>query len=116
MVDCWSYVEELRRTAAVIPKKLERATELPVALAHHTQSQGRCIQFLSLLLNRTRFSPEQWAPYDNKQLCSGWCSGAFDVDFNYNAIIMHGEGYGQLTSWDKKSAEKWDKSDFLVAN
>jgi len=64
-------------------------------------------KFLSLLLNRARFPPEQWAPFDNTELGLGWYNESFNIDFCFGSIIMHGSRYGQFTEWTKSSDELW---------
>ena len=64
-------------------------------------------RLLGLLHNRVVYSPEQWAPYDNKQIKLGWEYGALDSPYCSGSIIMHGPHYGEITEWDKAAAHRW---------
>jgi hypothetical protein len=80
------------RTLALLPyMNLEVLTEDPARL-------------LGLLYNRTRYSPEDWAPYDSSKLKPCWGTGAFGIVFNPNCVILHGAKYGELIPWDPKLA------------
>jgi hypothetical protein len=63
---------------------------------------------LNLLYNRTKFSPEQWAPFDNYLLDKQWKIGSLRTPFNRNCIIMHGSAYGTLTAWQSGQAHACD--------
>jgi hypothetical protein len=65
------------------------------------------IKLLSLLYNRTQYTPEQWAPYDKFMLDKDWELGSFDTTYNANCIIMFGEKYGTLTPWERGAAHYW---------
>lgn len=65
-------------------------------------------RFLGLLHNRTHYSPEQWAPYDDRQVTAGWEYGAFDVEYCGHCVIMQGPRYGELTPWERTAAHRWD--------
>lgn len=60
-------------------------------------------RLLNIVQNRVKYSPEQWA-YDNYLLDKQWRVGTFATVYNNNCIVMHGFGYGKLTSWDKTAA------------
>jgi hypothetical protein len=62
-------------------------------------------RLLNLLYNRSHYPPEDWAAYDNHKLRLPWHTGAFEVMFNPNAVIMHGgPQYGELTGWNQNQA------------
>jgi hypothetical protein len=43
-----------------------------------------------LLYNRTHYAPENWVPYDNRQLTLNWESGYFDVEYSsHQTLINH---------------------------
>lgn len=42
------------------------------------------MKLLSLLYNRTQYTPEQWAPYDKFLLDEDWELGSFDTTYNAN--------------------------------
>ena len=65
-------------------------------------------RLLGLLHNRVMYSPEQWAPHDNKQIKLGWEYGALNSPYCSGSVIMHGPHYGELTEWDKAAAHRWD--------
>lgn len=65
-------------------------------------------RFLSILHNRSQYSPEQWAPYDNKQIGPGWAYGGFALEHYAGCVVMQGPKYGQLTKWEKDAAHRFD--------
>lgn len=65
-------------------------------------------RLLGLLHNRVVYSPEQWVPYDNKQIKLGWEYGALDSPYCSGSIIMHGPQFGNIIEWDKEAAHRWD--------
>ncbi|TVY92897.1 hypothetical protein LAWI1_G005034 [Lachnellula willkommii] len=65
-------------------------------------------RFLSLLYNRTRYSPQDWAPHDNLPLGKQFELGALETFYNRSCIIMHGEEYGKLIEWHKEKAHGWN--------
>lgn len=65
-------------------------------------------RFLSLLHNRSHYSPEQWAPYDNKQIGPGWAYGGFALEHYAGCVVMQGPKYGRLTKWEKDAAHRFD--------
>jgi hypothetical protein len=43
-----------------------------------------------LLYNRTHYAPENWVPYDNRQLILNWESGYFDAEYSsHQTLINH---------------------------
>lgn len=64
--------------------------------------------FLGLLYNRIRFSPEEWAPYDNYKLRMPWDYGGFRLAWNPNCVVMYGERFGDLVDWNEDEAHRWD--------
>ncbi|KAF5868688.1 uncharacterized protein Bfra_012018 [Botrytis fragariae] len=60
-----------------------------------------------LLYNRTKYSPEQWGPYDNCLLEKHWAIGSLALDYNSHSIIMHGPKYGTMTQWKGIEAHRW---------
>lgn len=65
-------------------------------------------RFLSLLYNRTHYSPQDWAPHDNLLLGKQFELGALETFYNRSCIIMHGEEYGKLIEWHKEKAHGWN--------
>lgn len=65
-------------------------------------------RFLGLLHNRVQSSPEQWAPYDNRQLALDWELGALKADRSNKCLIIYGTRYGELTDWEAEAAHRWD--------
>ncbi|THV48900.1 hypothetical protein BGAL_0222g00200 [Botrytis galanthina] len=70
------------------------------------------VTFLSLLQNRTQYSPEQWAPYDNSILEKHWDMGSLALDYNSHSIILVGSAYGALTQWKSEEAHGWTSVGF----
>lgn len=64
-------------------------------------------RLLNILQNRVKYSPEQWAPYDNSLLDKQWRIGAFGTVYNKKCIIMEGPNYGKFAAWDKRAAHAW---------
>ncbi|OCL11600.1 hypothetical protein AOQ84DRAFT_268717, partial [Glonium stellatum] len=64
--------------------------------------------FLALLHYRTFYSPQDWAPYDNRQLIISWACGTLDVEYSESCVIMYGLQYGQLTPWVASLAHRSD--------
>ncbi|KAG4438579.1 hypothetical protein IFR05_005954 [Cadophora sp. M221] len=64
-------------------------------------------KLLNLLYCRTKYSPEQWAPYDNFLLNGQWWQGAFDLTYNRGCVVMHGVNYGTWTQWETVNAHNW---------
>ncbi|KAL2071114.1 hypothetical protein VTL71DRAFT_12349 [Oculimacula yallundae] len=62
---------------------------------------------LHLLGNRIKYSPQQWASYDNFLLNKQWGLGSFEIKYNRNSIIMHGVDYGQYVDWIRDGAHNW---------
>ncbi|KAF7945162.1 hypothetical protein EAE96_009941 [Botrytis aclada] len=88
------------RNACLLPYiNLEGLTENPA-------------MFLSLLQNRTQYSPEQWAPYDNSILDKHWDLGSLALDYNSHSIILAGSAYGTLTQWNGEEAHIWTSVGF----
>ncbi|TGO36491.1 hypothetical protein BHYA_0123g00190 [Botrytis hyacinthi] len=48
------------------------------------------MRLLGLLYNCTKYSPEQWAPFDNSLLEKHWAIGSLALDYNSHSIIMYG--------------------------
>ena len=61
-----------------------------------------------LLWNRTHYSPEDWAPFDNKELTISWAAGFYDLEYCGSCVIMYGPRYGKLTPWEPKAAHRSD--------
>lgn len=65
-------------------------------------------RLLSLLFNRVRFSPQEWATYDNYKLRYPWEIGALNVVFSPLWVLMHGKKYGTLFMWNAQRAHSWE--------
>jgi hypothetical protein len=65
-------------------------------------------RLLNILYNRVKYSPEQWAPFDNYLLDKQWFIGSLATAYNRNCIVMHGPDYGKLTHWESRLAHAWD--------
>lgn len=64
-------------------------------------------KFLNLLYNRSHYTPEQWASYDNYLLIKEWEIASINTVYNGNCIVMHGEDFGKLTPWNEQGAHDW---------
>lgn len=71
---------------------------------------------LSLLHNRTKHSPSEWALYDSEQMNNPFTEGAVKVPYNPHAVVMHGPAYGWLVPWEKEAAHLWDAIGFPRAH
>jgi hypothetical protein len=69
-------------------------------------------KFLVLLFNRAWIAPEYWVLQDSSFLNALWEIGIFEFFFNENAVIMHGDQYGQLTKQDPGSVHAWETIGF----
>lgn len=65
------------------------------------------LRFLGLLYNRTRYTLEQWALIDNKQLALAWVQGYISAYHSPMCIKMHGPDYGKCTAWQEGAAHRW---------
>ncbi|KAI9651338.1 hypothetical protein NHQ30_001377 [Ciborinia camelliae] len=70
------------------------------------------MKFLGLLYNRTKYTPEQWAPYDNSLLEKHWHMGSLALHYNDHSIVMSGPRYGTLIHWNKAEAHRWTSIGF----
>ncbi|MCJ1250205.1 hypothetical protein MMC30_007431 [Trapelia coarctata] len=61
-----------------------------------------------LLHNRTAYPPQDWAPYDSRQLILSWACGYFDVEYSDKCVIMYGPRYGKLVDWQAGPAHRAD--------
>ena len=52
-----------------------------------------------LLHNRMTYPPQDWAPYNSRQLILSWACGHFDVEFSSKCVIVYGPKYGELVDW-----------------
>lgn len=64
--------------------------------------------FFGLLHNRTHHAPEDWAPFDNRELTISWASGFYDLEYCGSCVVMHGSRYGDLVPWERKAAHRSD--------
>ena len=67
----------------------------------------------SLQHYRTHFSPETWAPFDNKEPALSWAIGFFDLEYSPSCVVIHGARYGKLAWWEPKAVHRWDIVGFL---
>lgn len=65
-------------------------------------------RLLNILYNRVKYSPEQWAPFDNYLLDKQWKIGSLKTSYNRNCVVMHGPDFGKLTPWQGRSAHAGD--------
>jgi hypothetical protein len=61
-----------------------------------------------LLHGWTHYSPEDWAPYSNRQLIISWAAGFLGVDYCGSCVVMHGPNYGELAKWESEPAHRLD--------
>ena len=61
-----------------------------------------------LLHNRTTYPPQDWAPYDSRQLILSWACGHFEVEFSSKCVVMYGPRYGELVDWQPGPAHRAD--------
>jgi hypothetical protein len=65
-------------------------------------------RLLTMLYNRIKYTPEQWAPFDNFLLDKQWKIGSLKTRYNRNCIITHGPDYGKLTGSQSRQAHAAD--------
>ncbi|KAK3616173.1 hypothetical protein LTR56_026121 [Elasticomyces elasticus] len=61
----------------------------------------------SLLHNRTSRTPEEWVLFDSEQFRDAYARGSLGLKFNAHCVVMHGDAYGRLVSWEKEKAHSW---------
>lgn len=71
------------------------------------------MRLISLLQNRTTFSPEEWATFDNANLNFSYNQGFLAISYSTLCVKMCGGDYGKLVSWDKEAAHRLDIIGFL---
>ncbi|KAL8643535.1 MAG: hypothetical protein Q9226_008300, partial [Calogaya cf. arnoldii] len=74
------------------------------------------VRLLSLLYNRSHYTPEQWATFDSRQLNAAWNAGFTTVDHSPKCIVMHGYKYGSVVPWEKEQAHRMDIVGFPRGN
>ena len=62
----------------------------------------------ALLNYRTRFSPQDWAAFDCRQIDLSWARGWLDVDYSAICIVMYGPRYGDFVDWEAGAAHRGD--------
>lgn len=62
----------------------------------------------ALLHYRTVYPPQDWAPYDSRQLTVSWACGHFDVEYSRKNVVMYGPRYGELVDWQAGPAHRAD--------
>ncbi|MCJ1382619.1 hypothetical protein MMC17_005732 [Xylographa soralifera] len=65
-------------------------------------------RLLSIVHNRIKYSPAEWAPFDSRQLSVAWQSGALAVEHCSSCLVMYGPKYGDIVNWEKEAAHRWD--------
>lgn len=63
-----------------------------------TEDESR--SFFALLHNRVAYPPQDWAPFDSRQLILSFALGHFDVEYTVKCVVMYGPRYGELVYWD----------------
>ena len=66
------------------------------------------VVLLALLHYRTVYPPQDWAPYDSRQLTVSWACGHFDVEYSRKHAVMYGPRYGELVDWQAGPAHRAD--------
>ncbi|MCJ1241963.1 hypothetical protein MMC14_009970 [Varicellaria rhodocarpa] len=96
----WKSRDKTRRSQLLLPwLSLEVLKTSPAVL-------------FSLLHNRTLYAPQDWVPYDTRQLNFGWACGYFDNDYLSKCVIMYGPRYGELTDWQEDHIHRADMIGF----
>ena len=65
------------------------------------------VRLLNLLYTRTKYTPEEWASYDNSLLDAHWRQGSLDLTYNQGCKVMRRPNYGSWTTWRKEQAHDW---------
>lgn len=78
---------------AMSTRKYRQALLLPYLNVNSLSKDGS--RMLRLVHHRIRHHPEDWVPFDNRQLLPGWHAGTFEEKFNSGCVTMFGEAYGE---------------------
>jgi hypothetical protein len=75
---------------------------------------GDRMRLMSVLHVRSEYGPEQWAAFDTR---SAWLAchkhaGWHRCVYNVNAVVMHGERYGELVPFAVNPAHSWQEVGF----
>lgn len=62
-------------------------------------------RLLGLLRNRTKYSPAQWAAYDDNILGDAWKTSLMTLTYHPSCIVMCGANYGRMTPWNREFAQ-----------
>ena len=65
-------------------------------------------KLLGLLLHRTKGRPEDWVPFDNAMLWSGWKQCALSEKSADGCITMHGDQFGKWSAFDPIAVHRND--------
>lgn len=65
-------------------------------------------ELLAVLCRRTESPPSLWALFDNSQITFHFRERLIGTSYNPHCVVMHGRRYGQLVSWDEKTAHRMD--------
>ena len=65
-------------------------------------------KLLGLLLHRTKGRPEDWVPFDNAMLWSGWKQCTLSEKSAEGCITMHGEQFGRWSAFDPIAVHRND--------
>ena len=65
-------------------------------------------KLLGLLLHRTKGRPEDWVPFDNAMLWSGWKQCTLEEKSADGCITMHGEQFGRWSAFDPIAVHRND--------
>lgn len=79
---------------------------LPYLTTDTLSSDGS--RLLRLLHHRVSHAPEEFVPFDNRQLLAGWLAGTFEEKFNGGCIIMCGKWYGTWKPFNEKDVHNGD--------
>jgi hypothetical protein len=91
-------------------RKYQNIHLLPyMSIENLKEDSSRLIKLLQL---RTKYSPGELAPAENRRLSFAWTTGILETTFNGCAIIMHGPKYGSLVPWVRDEVHRGDSIGF----
>lgn len=76
--------------------------------------QNDPMRLISLLQNRTKYSPQEWAAFDYENLRFGFHKGYLELNYSPLCVVMLGHNYGALVPWNKESAHRMDIIGFHI--
>jgi hypothetical protein len=115
--DQWQRVEACKRDAASDPWDSKAGSIGPIKWLNSRKipelSKDK-MRLISLLHGRTASEPQQWAAFDTQSAQSvfGNVQAELELPYNASAVIMHGEAYGTVKTFDSEAVHTWAEAGF----